>query len=149
LRRQIFGNSDEKVAESLVDHAWILAQKKELAQAEKRVEEALSILRRPPHPTKPLIEALWAAVWIQVYEGNDAAAEVLANEAFAIMRTTPEVEYQEGADILHTLADSNNRRGKFAEAVRLGREALAMHLKLVGTEHPETGWGHMILAKAF
>src|SRR5262249_40008642 len=147
LRRRVFGPDHEKVAESLVDHAWNLSVTKRYAQAESRVREALAIYHKLGDQTKPLIGTLWALMWLQVYQGRHAEAEAVANEAFLIARNAAAEEFPEIANILHTLADSKNRQRAFADGERLARQAVALHRRLHGDEHPEMGWGLLVLAE--
>jgi serine/threonine protein kinase len=148
LRRNALGEEHAQVAESLVDSAWNLASAKDYVRAETRVREALAIDRQLGVGGRPLIETLWALVWLQVYQGQDAKAERTAQEALTIAREVPGADGPVVANILHTLADSKVRRRAFAEAEPLARDAVEAHRRWHGAEHPETGWGLLILAKA-
>ncbi|WP_406696780.1 tetratricopeptide repeat protein [Singulisphaera sp. Ch08] len=148
LRRCAFDANPEKVAESLIDIAWNLAARGQLAPAEKSVREALLIYRDRGEPEVPMIQALWALQWLQVYQGKHAESEAAAREALAILRKNPGSTSPEIANILHTLADSKNDRYRFSEAEPLAREALTLHRRLHGANHPEMGWGWNALARA-
>src|SRR5262249_11485474 len=148
LRRRVLGPKHEKVAESLIDYAWNLAAGGRHAPAEACVREALAIYRGVGEPPLPMIQALWALQWLQVYQGKHAESEETAREALAFAGRSPHAECAEVANILHTLADSRNDRLLYSAAEAPAREALDRHRKVHGAEHPETAWGCNALARA-
>src|SRR5262245_57094528 len=59
LRRQVFGDGDERVADSLVDYAWSLAELGRYDEADRHAREAITIFEKrhsDPHAT---VRALW------------------------------------------------------------------------------------------
>src|SRR5262249_6363741 len=54
----------------------------------------------------------------------------------------------EMANMYHGLVVAKVDELKFDEAERLARQSLAMHLKIQGPNHPETGWGYCDLGRA-
>jgi tetratricopeptide (TPR) repeat protein len=77
------------------------------------------------------------------YSEGDAVAE----QILAIARKQQE-RFPELANVLHQYADSALNQGDKVKAERLAREALALHRKVHGESHPETGWGLFELGRA-
>jgi serine/threonine protein kinase len=148
LRRRTFGATHPHVAESLVDYAWSLPALKRHAEAETLVREAIAIYKSQNESPKPLVQAFWALLWLQVYQGKHAEAEETGREAIALTRVATDGEIPELANLLHTLADSNNDRRLYSQAEPVARDAVALHRKLHGPDHPETGWGLNALGRA-
>ncbi len=142
LRARIFGAQHEQYADTLVDYAWALWQLDRGKEAEPRLREALSIYRNRGVGGQRVIRALQTLQVIVSALGRDDELESLVNQALAEAAKTPGVEYPEIAGIYHGLIRSKVHHSEFAEAERLARLSLAMHLRLQGPDHPETGWGY-------
>jgi tetratricopeptide (TPR) repeat protein len=72
----------------------------------------------------------------------------VANEALALAGDPKNSDYLELPNILHTLADSNSTQGKYEEAEKWARQAVEIHRRLHGNQHPETAWGLWALGTA-
>jgi serine/threonine protein kinase/TolA-binding protein len=142
LRGRVFGAQHEQYADTLVDYAWALMQLDRNKEAEARSREALGIYRNRGIGGQRVIRALQTLQVILDGGGRTDEIEPLVNEALAEAAKTPGVEYPEIAGIYHGLIQAKLNHSEFAEAERLARLSLAMHLRLEGPDHPETGWGY-------
>ena len=84
LRRRLFGPDHEKVAESLVDYAWNLAEQSRHAEAETNIREALRIYRARGTAAAPVIQAEWSLQRFLISLKRFDEAEVVAKEALAL-----------------------------------------------------------------
>ena len=84
---------------------------------------------------------------ILISAGRDEDAERVTQEALDVARQSGQ-EFPDQANLLHRYADMKIRQGHFAEAEQLARQAVDMHRRLHGDQHPETAWGLKTLAKA-
>ena len=149
LRRRIYGEQSEEVAQSLVDHAWNLSQQtggKPEAEAEAR--RALDIYRRRAADAQPVIHALCALGVILNFEVRFQEMETVSEEALALARKSPERDFPDMANILHNLASAEVHLGKYVEAEHLALESVEMHRRLHGPDHPETAWSLFMLGRA-
>jgi len=151
LRGRIFGKEHEIYANTLVDYAWALNERQHYVQtkgqagdgqAEAQVREALRIYRMRGIGGQPVIRALHTLQVILLGTSRLDEIEPVVKEALAEAAKTPGVEYPEIAGIYGGLIFAKVDRSEFAEAERLGRLSVAMHLRLQGPDHPETGWGY-------
>ncbi|RIK81805.1 MAG: hypothetical protein DCC67_07835 [Planctomycetota bacterium] len=147
LRRRAFGNRHSKVAESLVDYSWNLAEAQRYEDAEKAVREALSIYDEHRAELPLVLQAKWSLQRFLISQTRYEQADAVAQEALALARASGG-EYPVAANILHGLADSLIAQGRPAEAEVMARESVQMHQKLHGREHTETGWGMWTLARS-
>ncbi len=104
LRRQVFGEGHEQVAEVLAEYAWTLRDMGQLEESLARAREALAIYRQRGVRGRPLIKAMWTVQDMLGVQGKHAEAEALALEALAIARETPDADYPDVANIMHDLA---------------------------------------------
>ena len=148
LRRQVFGEGHEQVAEVLAEYAWTLRDMGQAEESLARAREALAIYRQRGVRGRPFIKAMWTVQDMLAVQGQHAEAEALALEALAIARETPDADYPDVANILHDLAFSKISQGQANEAEQLARQSLSLHLRLHGKEHLETGWGECALGTA-
>jgi serine/threonine protein kinase len=154
LRRQVFGDQHEKYADILVTHARPdVAGTSNRSQSEADLRQALAIYRQRGVGGEPVIRALWVLQWLYVEwarAGEPAkwdAIESVVKEALAEAREFPGQAFPKLASTLRGWANAKTAHGQYAEAEGIAREALAMHRKLDGPEHLETGWGYFMLAK--
>jgi serine/threonine protein kinase len=148
LRRKIFGAQAEQVADTLKDCAWSRAEQGPQAQVELYAREALEIYRRRGVSGRPVISILFPLQRTLINQNRFAEAETVTEEAFAIARGSPGVEFPELASMIHGLADVRNKQSRYPEAESLARKALEMHRRLHGAEHPETAWALLTLGIA-
>jgi serine/threonine protein kinase len=155
LRRQVFGNQHEKYADILVAHARPdVAGPSNRSQSEADLRQALAVYRQRGVGGEPVIRALWVLRWLYVEWAHDGqpgkwdGLEPVAQEALAEARKFPGQDFPKLASILGGWASAKITHGQYAEGEGIAREALAMHRKLHGPDHLETGWGYFILAKA-
>jgi serine/threonine protein kinase/Flp pilus assembly protein TadD len=147
LRRQVFGEGHEQVAEVLAEYAWTLRDMGELEESLARAREALAIYRQRGVRGRPLIKAMWTVQDMLGVQGKYAEAEALALEALAIAREAPDTDYPDVANIMHDLAFTKTSQEP-KEAEQLARQSLSLHLRLHGKEHLDTGWGLCALGMA-
>jgi len=146
LRRRVFGDEHEMVAESLLDYAFNYWEKdRKSAEAVAMTREALAIYRKLGGRTEEMIVALR---YLQLFLGNTPEGDAAGNEALAIAEALQIKERPDLAIILHNMAQTRVAKGDYVQAESLGRKALAMHRKLHGNEHPETAWALNALANA-
>jgi len=141
LRRQVFGDGNEQVAEVLAEYAWTLRDLGEPEESLGRAREALAIYRQRGVRGRPLIKAMWTVQDMLGVQGQHAEAEAIALEALAVAREAPDGNYPDVANIMHDLAFTKMSQGQAKEAEQLARQSLSLHLRLHGKEHLETGWG--------
>ena len=85
LRRQVFGAGDERVADSLVDYAWSLAEQSRHEEAEKHVRDALLIYGKRNSDPRATVRALWYLAAIpDAPVAADPEAEEVARDALAL-----------------------------------------------------------------
>jgi serine/threonine protein kinase len=149
LRRREFGAGDERVADSLVDYAWNLAEQIRHAEAEKCVREALSIYTQRKSDPHRVVRAYWSLQRFLISQSRLAEAEQAANDALALTGNSKDSNYAELPNILHGLADAKSQQGKHAEAEKWAQQAVDLHRRLHGDHHPETAWGLLTLGRAF
>jgi serine/threonine protein kinase len=148
LRRQVFGDSDERVADSLVDYAWNLAEQYRYPEAETHTRDALSIYRKRHSNPRATVRALWSLQEFLHRQSRYSEAEQMANEALALAGDPKNSNVLELPNVLHTLADSYSTQGKYEEAEKWARQAVEIHRRLQGNQHPETAWGLWALGTA-
>ena len=138
LRRQIYGNEHERVADSLLDWAWNLSGQWKCAEAELAVREAVENYRLQGVKGPKLLSALRLLAHTIQFQWRFSDAEIVADEALAVAEESGNLEHPEVANILHERAFRLNSAQKHAEAEQLARRAVEMHRRLHGSEHPET-----------
>jgi serine/threonine protein kinase/tetratricopeptide (TPR) repeat protein len=148
LRRRIFGPRHLKTAETLVEHAWALNEQDRMNEAEAELREALSIYRSNNADPALVIRALEPMVVVLGKQYRWSDVESAVDEALAEARKTPGIEYPEIANMNTGLVTAKLHLGENNEAEKIARDSLAMHLRLQGPEHPETGWGYYCLCNA-
>ena len=149
LRRRIYGNEHEKVAQSLIDYAWLDRQPDETATQLDLAREALAIFRKTGGPPEGMLRALRLLQQLTLHvERKRAESDVFAREALAIAEEANLVDSPAVANILHSFSQSKTSQGDHSEAVRLARESVALHRRVHGNDHPETAYGLSILASA-
>ncbi|HEY1629175.1 MAG TPA: serine/threonine-protein kinase [Tepidisphaeraceae bacterium] len=148
LRRSVFGSHNPKTAETLVDYAWALDEQHSLREGEAAVREALAIYRENGVGGLPVIRALVPLEVILENQNRLSELEAVVQQAEVEAAKSPGVEYSEIASIYHGLVRAKIVEGKPREAEAIARQSLAMHLRLQGPDHPETGWGYFVLNEA-
>jgi tetratricopeptide (TPR) repeat protein len=148
LRRLLYGEQSEEVADSLVDLAWNLLIQGHLRESESAARRALDIYHQRGTGAPSVIHALSALQDIWSVQGRWKETESAAEEAFALARKTPGSNLPELADITHHLADAKLAQGELVDAEKLALKALEMHRRLQGSEHPETAWSLLVLGRA-
>jgi serine/threonine protein kinase len=148
LRRQLFGPNDERVADSLVDYAWNLAEQGRHNVAEKHVRDALSIYQQHHSDARRTVRALWSLQQFLIRQSRLDDAEEIANDALVLAGDEEHSDYAELPNVLHGLADAKLTDGNYTEAEQLARRSIAMHRRLHGDHHPETAWGLCTLGQA-
>jgi tetratricopeptide (TPR) repeat protein len=145
LRRKLFGSVSPEVADSLADYAWYLKELEDAKRAEAAAREAVAIhrkLRLPDDQAVKVLEALAIAIW-QVPDMY-RELEQIVEEIRSIADRNPD-RYPQLANVLHWLAASTT---DLVRGEQLAREAVELHRKLHGENHPETAYGLGTLAVA-
>ena len=151
LRGRIYGEQSEEVAQSLVDLAFNLFEQfeqKRLPEAEVDVRRALDIYRKHGTDPQPVIHALWLLHLTLRSLGPQKEAETAAAEALGLARNSPQRDFPEIANIMHSMADAKDDQEEYAEAENLALQAVEMHRRFQGPEHPETAWSLLALGRA-
>jgi serine/threonine protein kinase/tetratricopeptide (TPR) repeat protein len=132
LAKERYGPEDPRYADMLVERAH-----PDLASAEAHAREALAIYHKHPARPEDMIGALYA-LQLCLRNSNPAESEKVALEAVAYAARFPDREFAEIGSALHQLArlDSNP-----VQAEATARQAVDIHRRLHGPNHPETGWG--------
>jgi tetratricopeptide (TPR) repeat protein len=148
LRRELFGDSDERVADSLVDYAWNLAGQGRKAEAERHVRDALSIYQEQNSDPHRTVRALWTLQHFLTRQFRHPEAEEVANKALALAGDGRDSDYAELPKILRGLAEAKSTAGKYDEAENFAQRAVDIHRRVHGDHHPETAWGLLALGQA-
>jgi serine/threonine protein kinase/Flp pilus assembly protein TadD len=141
LRRRLYGDAHEKVADSLVDWAWNLRMQGRLAEAEPFLREAVEIHRRRGVGGDAPLSAFRILHHVLFTQCKHADAETVANEVLDVARKSGDVDHPEVAKILHDRAHWLVNVQRYAEAEQVARTAVDMHRRLHGANHPETAHG--------
>ena len=137
IRRDLFGEDHEEVAESLTSLAAILSAGRDPAAAGPLAREALRIRIAALGPAHPSIaETLNVLARTLEINGEYEEAERLFQEALAMRRSTLGEGHAEVATSLNNLASLSTSRGDFTGADSLYREALAIRRATLGERHP-------------
>jgi serine/threonine protein kinase len=147
IRRRVDGPESEQLAAILVDGAWNLQDQWRYVDAESQVHEAIEIYRRCNVTGEPLFHALEILQHVLINAGRDTDAERVTQDALEVARQAGH-ELPDQASLLHRYAGLKIRQGHFAEAEQLAQQAVAMHRRLHGEEHPETAFGLSTLGSA-
>jgi tetratricopeptide (TPR) repeat protein len=142
LRQRTFGKNHVQVADSLVDYARLKSEQGMTGAAILLSNEALAIHRRlnlPEEQTIKVLDELALHLWAI---GDWDELNPVIDEIRAIAAKNPD-KYPEVANLLHRLAETMQDP---VEGERYAREAVALHRRLHGETHPETGWGLQALA---
>ena len=137
IRRELFGETNELVADSLSHVAAATLQLGKRAEGEMKLREALAIyetLFGREHPK--VARTLYGLGRTLLEQGKHAEAEKVYREALAIFRNQSGEDQLAVADLLMQMVSALNGQGKREDAEAVGREALALSRKLVGEEHP-------------
>jgi tetratricopeptide (TPR) repeat protein len=146
LRRRVFGEQHEQVAEIAVDLAWSFYEQDQWPAAEQFSRQALAIYRKAGTTGQRVINALWVRQKALAAMGRDDEAEAVTTEALAIAQGAH--QFPEVASMLHGLAELKNKQSKYAEAEILALRAIEMHRQLHGSNHLETAWALLGLGTA-
>jgi tetratricopeptide (TPR) repeat protein len=84
---------------------------------------------------------------VLINAGRDADAERVTQQALDVARQAGQ-EFPDQANLLHRYAGFKNKQGQFAEAEKWAHQAVDMHRRLHGDQHPETAWALKMLANA-
>jgi eukaryotic-like serine/threonine-protein kinase len=147
IRRELFGETNELVADSLRGLAAVIHQHGKLAEAEMKHREALAIYEKLIGREHPKVaKLLYGLGGTLLEQGKHAEAEKVYREALAIHRSQSGDEQLAVADLLNEMVYAVHGQGKRSEAEAIGREALALSRRLVGEEHPSVATALLRLA---
>jgi eukaryotic-like serine/threonine-protein kinase len=137
LRRASFGETNEFVAASLHDLAFVLREQMRFDEAESAFREALTIRKSlfgDKHPDVALSLGYLASTL--ELQGKRDEAEAMFRDTLSTLRPCVGNEHPHVALCLNSLGRLLAESGKFAEAETNLREALALRRKLYGDENP-------------
>jgi serine/threonine protein kinase/tetratricopeptide (TPR) repeat protein len=143
-RLRLFGPDNADVAQSHLDWAWNLFEGGDSTGAEASARTALAIHKKLQNRSEALVTSLVALHHFLDTQRKFSEGDEVAEQILAIARQQPE-RFPELASVLHHYADSALSQGDKVKAERLAREAVALHRKVHGDSHPETGWGLFVL----
>ncbi|RMD90251.1 MAG: hypothetical protein D6813_09430, partial [Calditrichaeota bacterium] len=139
LRKNLFGQKNIRVAESLRELGLLLLDKGEYKEAENCLRSAVNMYRQlSPIDSLGLAESLDAlGVYLKDVD-KITEAEKMYREALAIYHKTLHGDDARIARVLNNLGVLLGTYGNFKEAEPLHREAVRIMRKVYGDEHPET-----------
>ena len=143
LRKKAFGNRHAEVAKSLVELARFKSEQGRSDEAIALAKEALSIddtFETPDEQRIKVLDELALQLWAV---GKWDQLTPIVDEMRAIAAKNPD-KYPEQANLLHRLAETMEDPVVGEE---YAREAVGLHQRLHGKNHPETAWGVQALAK--
>lgn len=139
LRRQVDDSPHENLAALLVDNAWNLHAQQQYVEAEIQLRKVLEIYDRSGVAGAPRFHALEILQHVLISSGRYDDAEHVTQQALAVASRGPE-ELFDKASLLHRFAGMRNQQGRFTDAEQLARQAIEMHRRQLGDQHPETAW---------
>jgi serine/threonine protein kinase/Flp pilus assembly protein TadD len=138
LREMLYGAGSPEVARGLFDEAWNRQEYGDVPGALERANRALAIHRQAGLRNTDTVRILWLFQLLHRRAGREDLSEQVGQEALVLARELPEAR-PELASVLHTLAASFMRLGRDqGEAERMTREAIELHRKYNGDNHPQT-----------
>jgi tetratricopeptide (TPR) repeat protein len=149
LRRRLLGPDHPDVAQSLLDHSYNAFEKGNLVAAEVEARQALAICQKGNVKHEKTLSAFGLLVFFLVERRKAVEAQAVADQALAFARDAGYAENPEVAKILHDLVALRIRAGDLAGAEQLAIKAVAMHRRVNGNDHPETGWALLNRGDAF
>jgi serine/threonine protein kinase len=149
LRRNFSGAQRESYADSLLEYTAVnMLSGGSLDKTEANVREALTIYRQCGAGGQKILNALYVLQLVQSQRQDWTPVELTLNEALAEARRSPGVNFPVVASMYHPLVTARIAQSQYAEAEKIARDALAIHLKLQGSDDIETGWGYYHLGEA-
>jgi serine/threonine protein kinase len=148
IRRRELSAGDPRVADSLVDYAWSLAEQDRHEAAERHVRQALAIYRQQKSESPKIVRAMWSLQQFLMRQSRLAEAERCASEALALTGDERASQIAELPNILHGLAEAKITEGKHEEAEQWARRAVDGHRRLHSDRHPETAYALWNLGRA-
>ncbi len=148
LARGAFGSENEKLAECLVEYAYLHIGSRRFEESEKAISEALRICRLNGTRQTLYMKALWIQQHLHVHQRRFTEAEAITQEALRVAGESPGVEFAVLANILHRYAELFCDRQEYATAEPWARRGIEMHRRVHGDVHPETGWALWALGRA-
>jgi serine/threonine protein kinase/Flp pilus assembly protein TadD len=130
----------EKLAECLLDNAWLLIQVRP-SEAEPLSREALEIYRKHDSQSDGVLKALDSLQRCLYKLKKRVEGDAVAQEALTLARAANKMDHPVVPTILHSLGVSKRKQGEIDLAVSLGSEAVTLHRRVNGNDHPETAWG--------
>jgi eukaryotic-like serine/threonine-protein kinase len=149
LRRDLSGVQPENYADSMMEYtAANMLARGNLDKSEANLREALAIYRARGVGGQKIIDAIFVLQLFLAEREDWNQVELALNEALAEARKSPGVDFPVIASMYHQLVKARIAQSQYAEAEKIARIALAMHLKLQGKEDVETGWCYYHLGEA-
>lgn len=138
IRRQLFGEEHDEVAQSMGSLALLYNASGDRAQAEELAVQALSIRRRLLGDGHLDVAMCFNNLaYVLRDKGDHAAAEVAFRRALDIRRRLLGSDHPDVAILLYHLGEVEAAQGDFAAAESLHREALDMRRRALPLQHPD------------
>jgi eukaryotic-like serine/threonine-protein kinase len=140
LRRRVFGDEHEKVAECLMVYAHCLENQNDYAAAEPYARWALRIYRRSPNQVDLLLVSYNCLQRFLIGQQRYVEAEAVAHEGLKAATEAGIAKHVTVALILLNSAKSKLGLGNVAEARTLGAKGMALMREMVGDRDIQMGW---------
>jgi serine/threonine protein kinase/Flp pilus assembly protein TadD len=148
LRRGLYGEEHELVADTLAKYAWSLLEQHQPERTKKEARRALEIYAKNQAPPQQVIEALWVLQRAHITLSQDEEAARVTSQAVALAERNPNQPFPVIASMLHGLAESKVRQGEYKQAESLALRAVAVHRRFRGEGHVEVAWALLCLGRA-
>lgn len=138
LRRQLYGDQDPHVAETLSSYGVALALGGHFPEGEEKAREAVSRYRALlGNRHADLVKPLNNLVMVYCFKEDYSAAEEPSIEALALAEELLTDDRVELADAVTHRALLLDDQQDYVNAISLYRRALALHKQVQGEDHPE------------
>ncbi|MGD8376706.1 MAG: tetratricopeptide repeat protein [Acidobacteriota bacterium] len=137
LRRTLYPDPSEPVAESLDHVGRALHEQGSYDEAEQQLQRSLEMRRELFGPSHPQVaESLRGLALVQQFRRNLDQAQALYDEALAILQEVYGPRHPEVALVLKDLGSLELQRGEYERASELLRRALEIQREEIGGDHP-------------
>jgi tetratricopeptide (TPR) repeat protein len=145
LRELAFGRDSAEVADILGRLAYCQQESGDPKEGEETARRALATYDRLGLVDQAAVRTMWVLQLSLSLQQRYKEAIKVGESSLQVSRSqSPLPPYM--ASILHQLAIDHTRLGNLELGEKLGRESIAMHIKLHGPDHFETGWGYFVFA---
>jgi eukaryotic-like serine/threonine-protein kinase len=140
LRRRLLGPNHIDVARSLFDHSMNAVESGNLLVAESDAREALAIFQKINDKSEQNLGAFERLAFCLGLQRKVAEQQAIADQAFIFAQNAGYTDSPSLAALLHNLAHTRIESGDPAGGEQMAVKAVAMHRRVNGNDHPQTGW---------